>query len=224
MVGDKDTVGRPSPYSSHSTRTARASAIACMESRSGMVSPFSHLLAALDDLPVIAARCAPRPHVGSCASDAAALRRNAKACRIFSLCTIGTSSHALAGTISSGLFCTSGSQIRRRDMESLKSVIASVGGAQAAAKLCGVSVRAVYKWIASGSLPRTEYTGETNYLARLSQAAAAQGRPFDVAALKKAAAPGLASSEPAATKERRRDDRRGGERRSADRRNSERRA
>ena len=31
------------------------------------------------------------------------------------------------------------------------------------AKACGCSPRAIYKWIANGSLPRTDYTDETNY-------------------------------------------------------------
>lgn len=31
------------------------------------------------------------------------------------------------------------------------------------ADVCGVSQRAIYKWMDNGKLPRTEYTGETNY-------------------------------------------------------------
>jgi hypothetical protein len=31
------------------------------------------------------------------------------------------------------------------------------------AEACGCSPRAIYKWIANGSLPRTDYTDETNY-------------------------------------------------------------
>ena len=49
------------------------------------------------------------------------------------------------------------------------------GKVPAAAKACGVSVRAVYKWIDRGMLPRTEYTGETDYAYRL---AAASGGAF----------------------------------------------
>lgn len=37
------------------------------------------------------------------------------------------------------------------------------GGAAAVAEQTGLSTRAVYKWTARGSLPRTEYTGETSY-------------------------------------------------------------
>lgn len=31
------------------------------------------------------------------------------------------------------------------------------------AKACGRTPRAIYKWINSGCLPRTDYTGETGY-------------------------------------------------------------
>lgn len=50
----------------------------------------------------------------------------------------------------------------------LRSVVSEVGGVRCAAEMCGVSQRAVYKWLASGSLPRTEYTGETDYAETLS--------------------------------------------------------
>jgi hypothetical protein len=57
-------------------------------------------------------------------------------------------------------------------MTVLKSSIDKIPGkVPAAAKACGVSVRAVYKWIDRGMLPRTEYTGETNYAERLADAA-----------------------------------------------------
>lgn len=54
--------------------------------------------------------------------------------------------------------------------------------------LCGVSPRAVYKWLAAESMPRTEYTGETNYLARIAEEAAAKGKAFDLETLKRALA------------------------------------
>lgn len=60
-------------------------------------------------------------------------------------------------------------------MSILKEVIAKVGGVPAAAGLCGVSPRAVYKWLAADALPRTDYTGETTYAAALATAA---GEPF----------------------------------------------
>lgn len=74
-------------------------------------------------------------------------------------------------------------------MSALKEAVQDVGGAKAAARACGVSVRAVYKWIAADALPRTEYTGETNYVASLAQAAEAAGKPFDVGRLRKIASP-----------------------------------
>ncbi|CAM3899740.1 helix-turn-helix domain-containing protein [Rheinheimera salexigens] len=36
------------------------------------------------------------------------------------------------------------------------------------AKACGVSVRAVYKWLKAGKLPRTDYTGETEYAKKIA--------------------------------------------------------
>lgn len=54
-------------------------------------------------------------------------------------------------------------------MKSLKHIIDSLGAAKVA-DLCGISVRAVYKWRTSNFLPRTEYTGETRYSEILSQA------------------------------------------------------
>lgn len=74
-------------------------------------------------------------------------------------------------------------------MATLRKAIECVGGAPKAAKACGVSVRAVYKWLSADSLPRTEYTGETDYIARLAAAAADNGCPFDPAELRDAAAP-----------------------------------
>ncbi len=65
----------------------------------------------------------------------------------------------------------------------------AVGGIGAASRLCGRSVQALNKWRQSAVLPRTEYTGETNYSALLAAAAAKKGRPFDAAWLLDAAAP-----------------------------------
>jgi len=74
-------------------------------------------------------------------------------------------------------------------MITLKQAVEDAGGAAVAARACEVSTRAIYKWLASSSLPRTEYTGETDYAVRLGAAAAARGKPFDAEALKNVAAP-----------------------------------
>lgn len=44
------------------------------------------------------------------------------------------------------------------------------GGVTKAASVCGVSERAVYKWIERGRLPRTDFTGETHYAKKLEEA------------------------------------------------------
>jgi hypothetical protein len=58
------------------------------------------------------------------------------------------------------------------DMEinDLTQAIAKVGGPSEAARICAVSAAAVGKWLKRGHLPRTEYTGETNYSELLSKA------------------------------------------------------
>ena len=53
-------------------------------------------------------------------------------------------------------------------MNRVKEAINEIGGVEAAAKLTGVSGRAIYKWIERGKLPRTDYTGETNYAAKIA--------------------------------------------------------
>lgn len=55
-------------------------------------------------------------------------------------------------------------------MSALKESIAKIGGVPKAAAVCEVSQRAIYKWLAAESLPRTDYTGETNYAKRLADA------------------------------------------------------
>ncbi|WP_336512649.1 hypothetical protein [Stutzerimonas stutzeri] len=105
-------------------------------------------------------------------------------------------------------------------MSAIKEAVKCVGGAKAAAKACGVSVRAIYKWIAADALPRTEYTGETTYVAKLAEAAAKQGKPFDFNRLKAVAAPRKAGE---TTDDSQLGDRRAGERRSGDRREGDRR-
>lgn len=71
------------------------------------------------------------------------------------------------------------------EMSALKEAIDAAGGAMKVSRLCGVSPRAVYKWLAAESVPRTEYTGETNYLARIAAEAKTRGKGFDLDALKR---------------------------------------
>lgn len=56
-------------------------------------------------------------------------------------------------------------------MSELKSSILAAGGVAKASAACGVSRRAIYKWIAADALPRTEYTSETSYAQKLADAA-----------------------------------------------------
>lgn len=60
-------------------------------------------------------------------------------------------------------------------MSTLRDAIQEIGGPEKAARICEVSSRAIYKWLETGHLPRTEYTGETDYAVRL---AGAQGANF----------------------------------------------
>lgn len=48
-------------------------------------------------------------------------------------------------------------------------------GLTALAQACGVTYQAVRKWSAKGRMPRTEWTGETNYAAAI--ATLCQGEP-----------------------------------------------
>ena len=75
-------------------------------------------------------------------------------------------------------------------MSNLKDFIDIAGGVPAVAKACGISDRAVYKWLATCSLPRTEYTGETNYAEAITTLASQRGGEVDAATLRASAAPG----------------------------------
>jgi hypothetical protein len=66
-------------------------------------------------------------------------------------------------------------------MRPLKKSIDDAGGVPVVAMACGKSPRAIYKWLAADSLPRTEYTGETRYAERIAALAAANGKPFESA-------------------------------------------
>jgi len=41
-------------------------------------------------------------------------------------------------------------------------------GVKATSIACGCSVRSIYKWMKKGSLPRTDYSGETDYAEKIS--------------------------------------------------------
>lgn len=49
-------------------------------------------------------------------------------------------------------------------------VVKAVGGQVKAGDVCGVSAAMVGKWIKRRCLPRTEYTGETDYAEKLATA------------------------------------------------------
>lgn len=51
-------------------------------------------------------------------------------------------------------------------------------GLQPLAKACGVTYQALRKWEARGRLPRTEWTGETNYAEKLAAACCEKGIPM----------------------------------------------
>ncbi|WP_165677441.1 helix-turn-helix domain-containing protein [Metapseudomonas otitidis] len=63
-------------------------------------------------------------------------------------------------------------------MSELKTAIEAAGGPSAAARACGKSVRAIYKWLSAKALPRTDFSGETDYAGALAKAAEARGEPF----------------------------------------------
>lgn len=79
----------------------------------------------------------------------------------------------------------------------VKQAVDFAGGAARAGAVCGVSTRAIYKWISSGCLPRTEYTGETCYAEKLAKASCGA---FSAAELLEKASPSHASRLSASTK------------------------
>lgn len=56
------------------------------------------------------------------------------------------------------------------DIKTLAQAISHVGGPSEAARICNVSPAAVGKWLKRDSLPRTDYSGETNYAELLAKA------------------------------------------------------
>ncbi|WP_102880241.1 hypothetical protein [Pseudomonas protegens] len=65
----------------------------------------------------------------------------------------------------------------------------AVGGIGAAAKVCNRSYQALNKWRLAACLPRTDYTGETQYAQLLSMAAKKKGNTFESAWLLSACTP-----------------------------------
>lgn len=53
-------------------------------------------------------------------------------------------------------------------MSDLSAAIKSVG-VHSVACACGVSQRAVYKWLKRGSLPKTEFYGKTDYAIKIEK-------------------------------------------------------
>lgn len=76
-------------------------------------------------------------------------------------------------------------------MSALKKSITKVGGVAKASAICGVSQRAIYKWLNAESLPRTDYTGETSYAKKLADAS---GGEFTAEWLMSEAAPKKAAA------------------------------
>jgi len=70
----------------------------------------------------------------------------------------------------------------------------AVGGIGAAAKVCNRSYQALNKWRQAGCLPRTDYTGETQYAELLATAAERKGNTFQTAWLLNESAPQKAAA------------------------------
>ena len=70
----------------------------------------------------------------------------------------------------------------------------AVGGIGAAAKVCNRSYQALNKWRLAASLPRTDYTGETQYAVLLATAAKQRGNAFEADWLLNASAPHKAAA------------------------------
>lgn len=54
--------------------------------------------------------------------------------------------------------------------ENLISKAIQIAGLCNLARACGVKHQAIYKWREKGTLPRTDWTGETDYASRIEEA------------------------------------------------------
>lgn len=59
---------------------------------------------------------------------------------------------------------------RKKGPNEIEQAVVWLNGFEATGRVCGVSGKAVKKWVKNGRLPRTEATGETNYAELLSKA------------------------------------------------------
>lgn len=51
----------------------------------------------------------------------------------------------------------------------IKEAVEMIGGPNVAASVCGVGVRSIYKWMATGRLPRSAFSGEKPYAEMLEK-------------------------------------------------------
>ena len=58
------------------------------------------------------------------------------------------------------------------EMTPLEKAIRFLGGYSATARVFGVAYQVIVNWVRRGRLPRTEWTGETDYSARIEKALA----------------------------------------------------
>ncbi len=69
-------------------------------------------------------------------------------------------------------------------MHRLDEPIKSIGITKVA-QACGVSERAVYKWLKNGFLPKTEFFGKTNYADKIEEISHGQYKALDLLDLSK---------------------------------------
>lgn len=69
----------------------------------------------------------------------------------------------------------------------LEDAIAKCGGVSAVSRMTGRSPQAVLKWIKAGRLPRTEWTGETEYAKQIERASKGKVKARDLLRVKRSA-------------------------------------